>query len=90
MTGYYKGSNNLCYACQSTCATCTARFVCTSCTAGYYLNSATKSCVLMATNCLTLNTNYACTLCQYGYYLSNGFCLACKVELGTVITPLFS
>lgn len=88
--GYYKGSNSLCYACQSTCATCTARFVCTSCSNNYYLNSNTHSCVQMPNNCLALDSNYVCTLCQYGYFLSNGFCLACKVELGTVINPIFS
>jgi hypothetical protein len=44
----------------------------------------------MPSNCLTLSPNYACALCQYGYYLSNGICLACRVELGTVLSPLFS
>jgi hypothetical protein len=88
--GYYKGANNLCYSCQSNCLTCTTRFACSTCAITHYLHIAQSACLPLPAQCITIDASYACTLCSHGYYLSNGYCLPCKVELGTVIFALFS
>lgn len=87
--GFYLGSDNLCYRCQSNCLLCLGRFSCTICAFGYFLHS-NGACAMMPSNCVALDVAFGCKLCEYGYYVYNGYCIPCKVELGTVRNSLCS
>jgi len=84
VAGYYLGVDLTCYLCQTNCLECTTRSNCLKCNNVSILQGG--YCLTYPSNCLEINgtnTNF-CLLCAHGYYLTNGVCLPCDVQLGTL------
>jgi proprotein convertase subtilisin/kexin type 5 len=78
--GFYE-INNICYACDASCATCTDSTNCLTCSPGYYWGIANGGlCTTCPSGCASCNAAGTCSGCLANYYLFQTHCLSCPTD----------
>lgn len=79
-SGFYQ-TNNLCYSCNPSCATCTDSTNCLTCSNGYYWGVSNGGlCTSCPSGCATCDVSQNCYSCLAYYYLFQKHCLSCPVN----------
>jgi hypothetical protein len=78
--GFYE-TNNLCYTCDASCATCTDSTNCLTCSNGYYWGVSNGGlCKSCPSGCATCDSSGTCASCLANFYIFQSNCLNCPAN----------
>ncbi|ELP88218.1 protein serine/threonine kinase, putative [Entamoeba invadens IP1] len=84
--GFYRGDDQICRDCDSTCETCNQKDKCIFCKDEYFMSSNTFVCKLKSemSGCTTkINSLTGCAECDSGYFLFGNECFKCGETCAT-------